>query len=226
MRAEHQVFQHCGVVAPARQQRPDLLVQMVVRRREPDALQIRVLLHGEMPERRALVHAHPGVVRQRTEIRVVKQHRNEVVRHLALNGAGAVRKDALFLQRHVPILICHHVAAVAGVAGFEHDAGGRSLQRRAAEEVFARRAAEDRHDGRVAAGGVPVRYVFHAAEHAVRSKLVDRSLVGNLQRRLSAELLHGVVGHAVADDEQIFHKPEPLFHLYAFSVVYTISSRL
>ena len=176
-----------------------------MRRGEPDALDVHVALHRKVAERRALVHDHAGLLGQRAEIRVRKERRHELVRLAALDAARAVGDDVLVLERHVLIGIRDHVAAVARVAGGELNAGRRRLKRGAAEKVFARRAAEDGHDGRVAAGSETVGHVAHAAEHTVTRKVVDRVLFRCFERRAAAERVERVVGHAVADDENVFH---------------------
>ena len=176
-----------------------------MRRGEPDALDIHMALHRKVAERRALVHDHAGLLGQRAEIRVRKERRHELVRLAALDAARAVGDDVLVLERHVLIGIRDHVAAVARVAGGEPDTGGRRLKRGAAEKVFARRAAEDGHDGRVAAGSKAVGHVAHAAKHTVTRKVVDRVLFRCFERRAAAERVERVVGHAVADDENVFH---------------------
>ena len=204
-RAAHELTQHVGIRAAGGQDGADLLTKVVVRRREPDALDIHMALHRDVAERRALVHDHAGLLGQRAEVRVGKERRHELVRLAALDAARAVGDDVLVLERHVLIGIRDHVAAVARVAGGEPDAGGRRLKRSAAEKVFARRAAEDGHDGRVAAGGETVGHVAHAAKHTVTRKVVDRVLFRRFQRRAAAERVERVVGHAVADDENVFH---------------------
>ena len=204
-RAAHELAQHVGIRAAGGQDRSDLLAEVVVRRGEPDALDVHMALHREVAERRALVHDHAGLLGQRAEIRVRKERRHELVRLASLDAACAVRDDVLVLERHVLIGIRDHVAAVARIAGSEPDAGGRRLKRGAAEKVFARRAAEDGHDGRVAAGSETVGHVAHAAKHAVTCKVVDRVLFRRFQRRAPAERVERVVGHAVADDENVFH---------------------
>ena len=176
-----------------------------MRRGEPDALDVHMALHRKVAERRALVHDHAGLLGQRAEIRVRKERRHELVRLAALDAARAVGDDVLVLERHVLIGIRDHVAAVARIAGSEPDAGGRRLKRGAAEKVFARRAAEDGHDGRVAAGSETVGHVAHAAKHTAARKVVDRVLFRRFQRRAAAERVERVVGHAVADDENVFH---------------------
>ena len=176
-----------------------------MRRRKPDALDVHMTLHREVAERRALVHDHAGLLGQRTEVRVGKERRHELVRFASLDAPRAVGDDVLVLERHVLVGIRDHVAAVARVAGGEPDAGGRRLERGAAEKVLARRAAEDGHDGRVAAGGKAVGHVAHAAEHAVAREIVDRVLFRCLERRAAAERVERMVGHTVADDENILH---------------------
>ena len=204
-RAAHQLAQHVGIRAAGGQDGADLLAEVVVRRGEPDALDVHVALHREVAERRALVDDHAGLLGQRAEVGVVKEHRHKLVRLAALDAARAVGDDVLVLERHVLIGVGDHVAAVARVAGGELYAGRRRLERGAAEKVLARRAAEDGHDGRVAAGGEALGHVAHAAEDAVAGEIVDRVLFRSFQRRAAAERVERVVGHAVADDENVFH---------------------
>ena len=204
-RAAHELAQHVGIRAAGGQDGADLLAEVVVRRSELNALDVHVALHREVAERRALVDDHAGLLGQRAEVGVVKEHRHELVRLAALDAARAVGDDVFVLERHVLIGIRDHVAAVARVAGGELNAGRRRLERGAAEKVLARRAAEDGHDGCVAAGGEALGHVAHAAEDAVAREGVDRVLFRCFERRAAAERVERVVGHAVADDENVFH---------------------
>ena len=204
-RAAHELAQHVGVRAAGGQDGADLLSEVVVRRGELNALDVHVALHREVAERRALVDDHAGLLGQRAEVGVVKEHRHELVRLAALDAARAVGDDVLVLERHVLIGIRDHVAAVARIAGGEPDAGRRRLERGAAEKVLARRAAENGHDGRVAAGGEALGHVAHAAEDAVAREGIDRVFFRCFERRAAAERVERMVGHAVADDENVFH---------------------
>ena len=116
-RTAHELAQHVGVRAAGGQDGADLLAEVVVRRGELNALDVHVALHREVAERRALVDDHAGLLGQRAEVRVVKEHRHELVRLAALDAARAVGDDVLVLERHVLIGIRDHVAAVARVAG-------------------------------------------------------------------------------------------------------------
>ena len=204
-RAAHQLAQHVGIRAAGGQDGADLLAEVVVRRGELYAPDVHVALHREVAERRALVDDHAGLLGQRAEVGVVKEHRHELVRLAALDAARAVGDDVLVLERHVLIGVGDHVASVARVAGGELYAGRRRLERGAAEKVLARRAAEDGHDGRVAAGGEALGHVAHAAEDAVAREGIDRVFFRCFERRAAAERVERMVGHAVADDENVFH---------------------
>ena len=204
-RAAHQLAQHVGIRAAGGQDGADLLAEVVVRRGELYAPDVHVALHREVAERRALVDDHAGLLGQRAEVGVMEEHRHELVRLAALDAARAVGDDVLVLERHVLIGVGDHVASVARVAGGELYAGRRRLERGAAEKVLARRAAEDGHDGRVAAGGEALGHVAHAAEDAVAGEIVDRVLFRCFERRAAAKRVERVVGHAVADDENVFH---------------------
>ena len=96
-RAAHELTQHVGIRAAGGQDGADLLTKVVVRRREPDALDIHMALHRDVAERRALVHDHAGLLGQRAEVRVGKERRHELVRLAALDAARAVGEDFLFL---------------------------------------------------------------------------------------------------------------------------------
>ena len=223
-RAAHELAQHVGIRAAGGQDGADLLAEVVVRRGEPDASDVHMALHREVAERRALVDDHAGLLGQRAEVGVIEEHRHKLVRLAALDAARAVGEDVLVLERHVLIGIRDHVAAVARVAGGEPDAGRRRLERGAAEKVLARRAAEDGHDGRVAAGGEALGHVAHAAEDAVAREVVDRVLFRCFERRAAAERVERVVGHAVADDENVFHTVS-LFSEDFFAAGYPVGCR-
>jgi len=100
----------------------------------------------------------------------------------------------------------YHVAAACHVAVRERNALRGGFQRSAAVVDQRRVRAEDGQDGCGAAGLELRRAVYGAAQDAALGKPVDARLAGGFQRRFAAESGYGVVRHAVADDEQKFHK--------------------
>ena len=207
VRLLHEREERLRVPVPAREYGAYLLREVVVRRREDYAGQIRALLHGEVAEARARAHAHARGLRQGREFGVIEEPFDERVALLALYRAGGVRDHGLLREGQALVPAERdHVAAVAGAA-LGHDAArGRELQRGAAGEVFRRVAAEDAHYGRVAPRREALGYSLHQAQHAAAAEGVEVRLVAGLERGFPAELRQGIVRHAVADDEYIFHR--------------------
>ena len=111
---------------------------------------------------------------------------------LLIGDAGFVRQgDQIAAQRDVGILHRH--------------ADGERLQRRTAGVVVARVVAHNREVRGVAAGGHAVRNGRGHADHAARSQLVHHGGHSRRQRGLAAQLFNGLIGHAVAQNYNIFH---------------------
>jgi len=179
---------------------------MVVGRDELYTPDVRALLHGDVAEGMAQIDAHAGLVRQGLEIGMAKEHGHYLVGHRAVDGAGRVGQDLFLLPGLVRILQRHHVAAVGHVARSQLKSGGGGLQRRPAGEVFPGVAAENGHNGCLAAGGQPLWTVDNAAQFTFRAHGVYVGLFCIFQRGLVSQLRYGIVGHAVAYHKHVFHR--------------------
>ena len=76
--------------------------------------------------------------------------------------------------------------------------------------MLERVAAEDGEDRGLTARGQRLGAVHNAADCAACGKGINGGDVGVLERRFAAEGLDGVVRHAVADDNKIFHRSASL----------------
>ena len=201
----HKIAQDICVFAAGGQYRTDLLAEVIVRRSKADAFYIGLRLHGDVAEGVAEVHLHARFLGKRRKLGIVKQRGDYRVGHLAVNGSCRVRKDALFLKGHVALLIGDHVAAIGNVACIELYAGRRGFKRCASRVVKVRVAAENGHYRRIASGRQAARNVQHAADLAVRGKLVDKRFFCIFKRSQAAELGNGVIGHTVSYYKNVFH---------------------
>ena len=105
----------------------------------------------------------------------------------------------------VPFLQGDHIAAVADIAGIQEDTGGGSLQGGTAGVALPGVVAEDGQDGGVTASRQALGAVDHAAHDAFPCQLVDGVLADYLKGSLVAQCGHGVVSHAIPNDQYIFH---------------------
>lgn len=71
--------------------------------------------------------------------------------------------------------------------------------------MLARVTAKDRQMRNVAADGEARRAVLRVTDDALPRQTVDGRNIGNLQRRLAAQLRHALISHAVAYNDQILH---------------------
>ena len=91
-------------------------------------------------------------------------------------------------------------------------ARGRKLQRSAPRKILARVAAENAHDGRVAPGGEALGYGLAETELTALAERIEKRLPAGLKGRFAAQFRKGVVGHAVAYYEDVFHILPPVSH--------------
>ena len=201
----HQVLQHSGVVVAGGQQGTDDLTQVIVGRDQGDAGDIGLALDGDVPEGGGRVDHHAGLFCGGLEAGIGKEVGDQSDGLLTLDGTAGVGEDLLLLKGQVAVLIGHHVAAVGHVPGLQLDAGGGCLQGGAAGVADLGVCAEDGEDGGVAAGRQVAGAVDDAAHLALGGQGIHHGDVGGLEGGLVLQRGDGVVGHAVADDEDIFH---------------------
>ena len=201
----HQVGQGLGVVAAGGQQGADDLAQVVVGRDEVDAGDVHLGLDGDVPEGGGGIDDHAGCFGGFLEVGVVEEVVDELNRLLPLDGTAGVGQDLLLGVGLIPFLQGDHVAAVAHVAGVEVDAGGGSFQGGAAGVALPGVVAEDGQDSGVTAGRETLGAVDDAAHGAFPGQLVDGVLADYLKGGLVAQFGYGVVGHAVPNDQYVFH---------------------
>ena len=148
------------------------------------------------------MHAKAHRRRQRGKARIGQQILHQLHGLIALDAAAVVRADdrrfkGLALQRA-------EIDAQARLARLEHHAHARRLQRGAAGIAGARIVTKDGEDRRIASGGDARGHRLAQAEpaagHAVNLRQIHRR-----KRGLAAQLLHGLVCDAVADNQHIFH---------------------
>ena len=197
-------------VLPAREQRADDLAEVVVRRDKAHAARVAMVLHRQRTERGAGVDVHIHRTERGGKFGIAVERGDHIERVLSGDGAGRVGEDALFLIGLIARLERDEVAAERRVAGNEPEPDGGGLHRRAAGEMLERVAAEDGEDRGLAARGQRLGAVHDAADRAARGKGINGGDVGVLERRFAAEGLDGVVRHAVADDNKIFHRSASL----------------
>ena len=148
----------------------------------------------------------PGVLHQRRKAGVGQQVVHQGGGFLAVDVAAVVA-----VNHQPPVFAGQHGAQVDpeadGSIGQGHaHAGG--FQHAAARIIGLRRIAEDAQYGGVAACGHAVGHRERAAAEAARAA-VEGGQGQRLQRGFAGELGQARVGHAVADDQYIFH-PESL----------------
>ena len=201
----HQVLEHSGVVVARGQKGADDLTQMVVGRDQGDAGDIGLALNGNVPEGGGRMDHHAGLFGGSLEAGVGKEVGDQLDGLVALNGAAGVGEDLLLLKGQVVVLVGHHVAAVGHVASLQLDAGGGCLQRGAAGVADFGVCAKDGENGGVTAGGQVAGAVDDVAHLALGGQGIHHGDVCCLERGLVLQGGDGVVGHAVADDKDVFH---------------------
>ncbi len=183
----HELKQHPGVIAAGREDSPYLLAEMVMRRGKANTLDIRLRLHGDMPERMPEVYLHSRLLGKRRKLGVAEKRSYYLVGHFSVYGARRVRENTLFGKRHAALLVGDHIAAVCNIAGGKLYAGRGSLERGSARVVEVGVAAENGHYCGVAARRQTVRHIQNAADLAACGKSVDKRLFGVFKRRETAE---------------------------------------
>ena len=105
------------------------------------------------------------------------------------------------------------VAAQGHVGIFQIDADGDRLEGRAAGVAGVRVVPHHRKVGNVAARLEPRGHGAAKPDLRALCQGVDVRLSGRLQGRLAAQLFEGPIGHAVAQNYDVFHVQSPVYFL-------------
>ena len=201
----HQFPKLFGIFVAAEGMISDPLAENIVGRRGLHALGVTAGLDGNVAEGRRRFHPHAQSLCRSVELRIMKEPGNEFNGILPVDGTGVVGENFLVVKRLVAALQSHHVAPIADIARQNRKAAAGGLQRTPAGKIPVRVAAEDRQNRGIASGRLLSRNRPDAAQEGFGGQCVNMRLLRHLQRRPAAQLLHGVVGHAVPDNQNIFH---------------------
>lgn len=169
-----------------------------------------MVLHRQRTERGAGVDVHIHRTERGGKFGIAVERGDDVERVLSGDGAGRVGEDALFLIGLIARLERDEVAAERRVAGNEPEPDGGGLHRRAAGEVLERSQPKMERIAVSLPAGSGLGQFTTLPTGAARGEGINGGDVGVLERRFAAEGLDGVVRHAVADDNKIFHRSASL----------------
>ena len=185
---------------------PDHPAQNIMGRLQDDALDVPALLDRHMAERWRGPDGHASGIQSGAEFRIGAQLRDDGNGGFSVNGTGVVGEDFFAFKGLIAVLQADHIAPVAGAAGLHRHAASGSLQGAAACKVPAGITAEDRQNGRIAAGRHGARYRPDTAQPRFGRQGVNGRFFRRLQRRSAAQFRHGIIRHAVSNYQNVFHR--------------------
>ena len=189
----------------AGQQRSDNFTQMIVRRDKADPGGITAVFHRQWTLCRNRRHFHSGRTQRFGKDRICVQGFDEAQGLLTGDGIRAVGEDTPLLQRPVSRLKADQIAAIADIPLVERNPQCRRFHGRAAGEIPQRITSKNGEDPRFAACRKLWGTIAHAADYAPGGQRVDGRDRRGFQRRFTAQLRYGVIGHSISDHQQMLH---------------------